>query len=155
MVRKPVTENMKEEDVKEIIDIYGFLNVVRWVPTVGQTNGTSWLELLYLYQHYGGKLPSQHREEENPLGTMAGIRLTLLRFRRKVMQVVGMYTSAEDQMLFRPSRAAQPRLMGYGIKAYVPCIMAETCFNKEAGEGLRDAMVDLAIGQVRRRMEKQ
>jgi ribonuclease HI len=78
--------------------------------------GTSWLELLCLFELWGGCL------EQDILGVRLTLRACLAAFRKVLLQVCSLCLPREDAFFFKPSKSPIVRLRCAGISNFVPCI---------------------------------
>ncbi len=149
----PCTEGLDEEERTLLWDVWTFLNTTRWVHSEGKINGTSWIELLAHFQGSGGRLT---RDELNTDSLSAGLsfKQSLEVFKKTVQRCIAMYSPEHSKDLFRPARAADPRLKSYGCPTHVPCIVGLMCIEGHGNQRLRDALATITAGHLKMQKAK-
>jgi hypothetical protein len=100
--------------------------------------GTSWLELLCLFELWGGCL------QQDMLGARASLRTCLALFRKALMQVCSVCLSREDAFFFKPAKSPIVRLRCAGIANFVPCINGIVVFEDPDKDQILLCLVSLS-----------
>ncbi len=144
----PITQGLQGADLTMHLQLWTFFHDTRWIKVDGQNNGSSWIELLARYQLLGGKL-TPNEIGDNPIAPPLSFRQALITFRRMAMRIIDMYTPEHTQWLFKPARASSPRLLKYGCKTYVPCIIGIMCHDGLSKITLRNALATIIAGHTK------
>ena len=123
--------------------VWGFLALSQWQHGNGTTNGSSWHELLAIFQMRGGIL----KEDDAPADDLdigSNVRKDLATFKQRLRSVVQIFGGNANTTIIRPARCKGQRLAAYGIERHVPCIMGTICLTEREKVNLHQAMATLA-----------
>ena len=122
--------------------IWTFLSNTRWKATAEGKNGSSWIELMIVFQIMGGNCEPKPRDVQS-LCPSTSFRQQLLFFMKVFKQTVTMYMGESDKCMFKPARTSGFRLGAYGVNHHVPCILAEICLMDTIQAQLHIALASL------------
>ena len=128
---------------REQLCMWLFLKNTVWKPCVQGANGSSWIEIMIVYQLMGGH--GHIVDMDNPLCIIPSFKQQLANIVRTFKRMSQLYCGPIDQNLFQPARSKEHRLRKYGINIHVPCISAELCLTLDMQKLLHEALANIRI----------
>ena len=121
--------------------VKAFLEITTWQPTTQGHNGTSWLEMLAIYNCLGGN--AELKPQTSDLAITETLRKQFTTFTKDVKAIATTLMQPQDRMLFKAAKSKGKRFDAYGITNHIPYISAHICLNKQHNATLHEALAHI------------
>ena len=121
--------------------VHAYIGALRWQPTLQAQAGITWIELLILFERFGG---ASHFAANTPgVRKAASLRKRLQVFKRAVRHVVKHNLAVDQQQLFHQNTCLRSRLQPFGFHGSIPAIRCLPVLTAEDSTALSAAVVSL------------
>ena len=135
------------------LQVWAFLNTLTFVPTREEQQGTSRLELLALFELYGGCCEQLDEHVCCKAKSRISLRQTLGIFKSLVKQVGSLCVYEGDLTLLAPSKKPFRRLRNIGFSNFVPCISSLLSLSEEVACTLARALLSMRTRMTKTKRE--